>query len=239
MFWSGTVSFVSGLAFLIVSRFSDLKLDEVNIWYKPFKFAMSIAIYCWTMGWFCSYLTNFNHRLFNYSIAVLLGFELLYIGFQAAKGQRSHFNVSTPVYATLYSLMAIAASAVAVYTAYVGVLFFGNNVAPLPQHYLAAIRWGIVLFVIFSFQGFAMGSRLSHTIGGPDGNHGIPVLNWSRKFGDLRVAHFVGMHAMQIVPLLAFYLIKNTHGVHVLGTAYLILATAVLVQALQGKPLVV
>lgn len=237
MFWFGSVSLVTGLVFLLLSRFSDITLDGVNVWYKPFKFAASIGIYCWTMGWCCSYLTRFNHTLFNYTIIILLGLELLYIALQAGGGQRSHFNISSPIYSALYGFMAIAASAVALYTAYVGTQFFGSNVVHLPQHYLTAIRWGIVLFVIFSFQGFAMGSRLQHTVGGADGNHGIPILNWSTKFGDLRIAHFLGMHALQIMPLIACYLLKNNTSIHVLGIAYLLLATATLVQALQGKPL--
>lgn len=233
----GMVCMVAGIVFFVLAQISKSLLDGVSIWYKPFKFAMSIGIYCWTMAWLCCYLPSFNAAFFSWFIIVALGFEIVYIALQAARGQRSHFNVSKPVYAFLYSLMAIAATSVALYTAYIGMLFFGHEVVELPAYYLWAIRWGIIIFVIFSLEGFVMGARMSHTIGGADGNHGIPVLNWSKKFGDPRVAHFIGMHALQVLPVVAFYLIKNSKGIHLLALIYLFIAIATLVQALKGRPL--
>jgi hypothetical protein len=234
----GMVCMVAGIVFFALARYSKTLLDGVSIWYKPFKFAISIGLYSWTMGWLCAYLPSLNVTLFSWFVIVALGFEIVYIALQAARGQRSHFNVSKPVYASLYSLMALAATGVTLYTAYIGALFFSDKVSELPIHYLWGIRWGIVIFVIFSLEGFVMGARMSHTIGGADGNHGIPVLNWSRKFGDPRVAHFIGMHALQVLPIVAFYFINNNLGVHLLAVVYLLLAIATLMQALNGKPLV-
>jgi hypothetical protein len=152
------------------------------------------------MGWYCYYLPNFNVKLFNWSIIVLLGFEIAYIALQAGRGQLSHYNMSTPVYAALYSMMALAASAATLYTAYVGYLFFSNSFPELPTYYLWAIRLSILIFVIFSFEGFAMGSTLNHSVGALNDNSNLFIMGWSKTVGDLRVSHFIGMHALQVLP---------------------------------------
>lgn len=238
LFYFGLICLLLSVIFLGLSFFTTTQVMHVNAWIKPFKFALSIALYAWTMAWYCAYLRDFNAGLFSYTVIILLGFEIIYIAVQAARGQLSHFNLSTPVYATLYSLMAIAATLVTVYTAYIGILFMKQDFPELPAHYVWSIRAAIFIFVVFSFEGFVMGSRLSHTIGGPDGSPGIPLLNWSKKFGDPRVAHFIGMHALQVIPLISYYLLKSSKLTIALAGLYALLAVYTLVQALQGKPFI-
>ena len=236
LFYFGITCFLLSIVFLVLTQTTTTQISGVNAWYKPFKFAFSIALYAITMAWFVWYLPSFNTPLFNWSVIVLLGFEIVYIVIQAARGQLSHFNVSTPFYSVLYTLMALAATGVSVYTAYIGMLFFKNSFPNLPVYYLWSIRIAIIIFVLFSLEGFVMGSRLSHTIGGKDGGTGLPLVNWSYKYGDPRIAHFIGMHALQVLPLLSFYLLKNTKATFVAGALYGVLALFTLLQALNGKP---
>lgn len=237
MFYFGVACLVLSVLFLILAKTTTTQVYGVNAWYKPFKFAFSTLTFAWAMAWYCYYLPNFNVNLFNWSIIVLLGFEIAYIALQAGRGQLSHYNLSTPVYSVLFSMMALAASAVTIYTAYVGYLFFSNSFPELPTYYVWAIRLSIILFVIFSFEGFAMGSRLSHTVGAPNDNSNLFILGWSKTFGDLRVAHFIGMHALQVLPVLSFYVLKNTKLTIAVAILYGLLALLTLVQALKGKPL--
>ncbi len=235
LFTFGLACFIASIVFLGLSKLTNTQVMGVSAWFKPFKFAASTMFYAWSMAWYCHYLQNVNITLFNWSVIILLGFEIFYIALQAGRGQLSHYNVSSPMYAALYSMMALAASAVTLYTAYIGLLFFAHDFPDLPTSYIWSIRLGIVIFVIFSFEGFVMGSRMTHTIGGADGGNGIPILNWSTKFGDPRVAHFIGMHALQVLPILSYYLLKEMKLTIGLGALYAALAVLTLLQALQGK----
>jgi hypothetical protein len=238
LFYYGLICLVLSGIFIILTKYTNTQVYNVNAWYKPFKFAFSTFLFAWAMAWYCYYLPNFNIRWFNWSVIILLGFEIFYIAFQASKGHLSHYNLSNPVYSALFSLMALAASAVTLYTAYIGLLFFKYDFPSLPNHYLWAIRFGIIIFVIFSFEGFAMGSRLSHSVGALNDNSNWVIVGWSKTVGDLRVSHFIGMHALQILPILSYYVLKNTKLTIGLSIVYGLLALLTLIQALQGRPLI-
>ncbi|MCU0400658.1 MAG: hypothetical protein MUE75_06530 [Algoriphagus sp.] len=236
LFYFGLSCLLASLVFLMLTRITSMQVYQVNAWYKPFKFAFSTFTFAWAMAWYCAYLPLFEVDKFNLVVIVLLSFEIVYIAVMASQGKMSHFNVSTPFYSAMYSLMAFAASAVTLYTAYIGLLFFTSEIMPLPDYYLWGIRLGILVFVIFSFEGFLMGSRLNHSVGLENDNSDLFVLGWSRLVGDLRVSHFIGMHALQILPLLSFFLLKSSRLTLIGGLLYLLLAGFTLKQALSGKP---
>lgn len=239
LFIFGGICLILAVLLIIISFFSPIQVKGTNAWYKPIKFALSTWVYAWAMGYFTGHLSSGWHiDLFNWAIIITLSFEIIYITFQAARGQLSHFNLSTPLYSALYSLMAIAATVATLFTAYIGVLFFTEPIPELSETYLWSIRLGIILFVIFALEGFVMGSRLSHTIGAEDGGKGLPFLNWSTKFGDPRVAHFIGMHALQVLPLLATFLVKDLWLILLIALLYAALAFWVLFQALNAQPLI-
>jgi hypothetical protein len=237
LFYFGVICLLLSILFFVFTKTTSTQVYGVNAWYKPLKFALSTFTYAWAMAWYCSYLPNFNVKLFNWTVIILLGFEIAYIALQAGKGQLSHYNTSTPMHSLLFSMMAIAASLVTLYTAYVCMLFFNGSFDNLPDYYVWSIRLALILFVIFSFEGFAMGARLSHTVGALNDNSSLFVLGWSKTFGDLRVAHFIGMHALQVLPIVSYYLLKNTKMTIAFSVLYGLLALTTLIQALRGKSL--
>jgi len=238
LFYFGLLCLVLSILFIVLTKYTTVRVYNVNAWYKPFKFAFSTFLFAWAMAWYCYYLPDFNIKLFNWSVIVLLGFEIFYIAFQASKGQLSHYNLTTPVYAALYSMMALAATLVTLYTAYVGLLFFTNSFPELPNYYVWGIRSAILIFVVFSFEGFAMGTRMNHSVGGLNDNSNWFIIGWSKTVGDLRVSHFIGMHALQVLPVLSYYVLKNTKLTIGLSVLYGLLALLTLIQALQARPLI-
>ena len=238
LFYFGLFCLSLSIIFIVLTKLTTTQIHGVNAWFKPFKFAVSIGLFAWTMAWYCHYLSNFNPTPFNWTVIILFGFELAYITFQASKGQLSHFNFDTPLYSILYSLMGLAAVMVTLYTAYIGFLFFTQSFPNLPSYYIWAIRLGILIFVVFSFEGALMSSQMSHSVGAINDNSNWWIIGWSKTVGDLRVSHFIGMHALQLLPLLSFYIFKNTKSTIVISILYGLLATSTLVQALNSKPII-
>lgn len=239
LYYLGLVCLVAALLCIVLIRVTNTDVMGVNAWYKPLKFFVSTAIFVWSMTWYTGYLGKSDAVVwYSWGMVLLFCFEDGYVALMAARGQLSHFNISTPLYAGLYSLMGAGAVGISLWTAYIGLLFFQNDFPNLPLAYVWGIRLGLVIFVIFSMQGLAMGARMTHTIGGENGSPGLPIVNWSRTYGDLRIAHFLGMHALQIIPLLAFYVVQNVRAVVIISIIYGLLTTAIFIQALQGKPLV-
>jgi hypothetical protein len=190
------------------------------------------------MAWIIYYLNQPKLiSAFNLTLILVLSFENIYITYKAFLGQLSHFNVSSSFNGTMFSLMAVAISILTFFTAYLTILFFVQSFPTLSSGYLWGIRLGLLFFVVFAFEGFLMGAKLSHTVGAPDGGAGILLTNWSKTHGDLRIAHFLGMHALQILPLLGYFLNQYSKAVILSSILYFLLTTYMLVQALNGKAL--
>jgi hypothetical protein len=236
------------------------------IWLKPFKFAVSIVIYAVTWAWLYAYLPR--NRLVRWSttiIAAMLAIEYVIIVGQVVRGRQSHFNVATALDAAVWATMAIS----------VVVLWIANLVV---AGYLLrrkvggpSLTWGVRAGAVISLFGAAVAFMMprptaaqrasfsdgtfagiigGHSVGVADGGPIMPVTGWSTTGGDLRIAHFVGLHALQALPLVAVLLALlagrvavlraeavRTRLVAVASAGYGGLTLLSLWQALRGQPL--
>ncbi|BBF99490.1 MULTISPECIES: hypothetical protein [Pseudonocardia] len=235
------------------------------IWLKPTKFAVSIAIFCVTWAWLYAQLREQRGRarvafLAGTVAAITLAIEMVVIAVQAGRGTTSHFNVTTTLNTTLWSVMGISIVVAWLATLWLtGALFGLRDLDPARS---LAIRAGALIAVAGMALGFLMTSPTpdqladfqgiagAHTVGLPDGGPGLAVVGWSTVGGDLRIPHFVGMHALQILPLLLICLELAAPRVAVLAdprvrrdlvatatAGYLGLLALLTWQALRGQPL--
>ncbi len=234
--------------FLVLVPLDSRLILGVSPWLKPLKFALSTWIYVWTMGWLMVHVTmgRWESVVVRWSIMLVVLVENALITMQSIRGTTSHFNMTTSFNAKVFSVMAGAITWNTLVVAYVGFLFFrSSRVKPaLRSHatYLWGVRWGIVLFLLGSMVGGVMGRLMKHSVGAADGGPGLPFLNWSTIAGDLRIAHFFGLHALQLLPLVGFVLfawfkMRRTWAIHSMAALYAVGLGWVFWQALHAVPL--
>jgi hypothetical protein len=169
--------------------------------------------------------------------------EIVAIAGQAARGTTSHFNESSPFNAIVFGIMG---TAITVNTIAVAVMLglLRRDTPGERLGYLWGMRLGMALFVVGSLLGFVIVGNRGHSVPGPDGGPGLPFLNWALDQGDLRVAHFVGLHALQALPLLGFLLDRRhtapalrTRTLSAVAVAWFAAMAVTLVLALRGRPL--
>ncbi len=226
----------------------DRLIDGVSVWSKPLKFQAAIAVHFATLLLLAPLLSSNarQSRLLSRSMlaaAAMAVLEIAYITLQAARGRASHFNIETPIEQALYSLMGVGATIMVVGSAIFGWLVWRSRPASDEQ---AGLRTGAALGLIIGsiltlVIGGYLGSQASHWIGGDlTDATGMPLTGWSTTGGDLRPAHFLATHMMQVLPvvgLLADRVRAPVAAIWIAAILYTALIAGVAAQGLMGAPL--
>jgi glucan phosphoethanolaminetransferase (alkaline phosphatase superfamily) len=236
------------LALLTAWAVVDLRLlDGTPVWAKPVKFALSFAVLFgtlalveqrlspeWRQGW--------TLRITVAIMAAAMFIEMAYMIFMAAQQQPSHFNLSTPFTALMYSVM--GAGAVSLMA---GVAVFGGVALRDAKADLApALRWGVGWGFLLSFALTLVTAGYMSSVGTlvgevAEGAATLPLMGWSASVGDIRPAHFLALHAMQALPLAGLWFDRRRISVrrmYWVAFAYVAITAAVFAQAVAGLPLI-
>ena len=203
--WANVALAALALALL---PFDQRLVTGALVWLKPLKFALSIIAFAWTLGWLLADLpgpAERSVRRLSLGIAVSMAVEQAVIFGQTARGTTSHYNIGTALDGALFGLMGLFImlnTAMTMWAVYLVWRYRPHG----PAGYVWGTRLGLLIFLLGSVLGGFMIHLGQHTVGAPDGGPGLPGLGWSTRAGDLRTAHFLGMHALQALPLLGWAL---------------------------------
>jgi hypothetical protein len=197
-------------------------------WLKPAKFAVSIAIYTFTLAWIFTLIPAWvrTRRIVGWTTAIALVLELAVIDLQAWRGTTSHFNVGTVFDGVLWSVMGLAILVQTLASVAVAAALWREPFADRALGW--ALRLGMTITIVGALSGGLMtrptsaqlaearaGRRMpvvgAHTVGAPDGDSGpgFPGTGWSAEHGDLRVPHFLGLHGLQALLFLTLVLARR------------------------------
>ncbi|MER7998988.1 hypothetical protein [Streptomyces sp. NPDC095613] len=259
----GLLAVVSAVGMVV----DDRVLVGSPIWFKPFKFSVSLLMYALSLAWMLS-LTTRGRRAGQWAgtVVALAGTaEMVIIVGQVIRGKRSHFNNETPFDSLLFDIMAVTIVVLWCASLLIVGLLFRSPLADRPA------AWAMRLGAVISLAGAALGMLMtrptpeqraadgrgvadvigSHSVGVPEGGPALPLTGWAATGGDLRIPHFVGLHGLQLVPLFLlvlvalaprFALLRDERArlrlVFVFSGVYAAVVAVLTWQALRGQPLV-
>ncbi|GHO53375.1 hypothetical protein KSB_18500 [Ktedonobacter robiniae] len=234
-------------------------------WVKPAKFAISFSIYCFTFVWLLTFVQRWKKLVALVTAVSTIGVigEMGLIVLQVVRGVASHFNRATTFDSTIYSTMGTFAVLLWVGAFLTAILLL------FERRTEKALLWSLLLGLVIAMVGMYVGVMMTqptamqlaakhaghallisgaHSVDAPDSSPGLPFLGWSTVGGDLRIAHFVGLHALQVLPLVGWLLsgqrfscLRIGHRVALIWTislGYLGLVASLLWQALRGQSLI-
>ena len=264
--WSESAALTFCTVFMLIAlvgSVAGLILDPRTItgmpaWMKPAKFAISSAIFAATIAWMFQYITIAPRlkRALGWIFAIVLLIEVPLIDLQAARGTTSHFNQTTPFDKAVFGVMGVAIGVLLLASIVFTVVLFRQKFANRAWGW--SLRLGALVYVLGASTGGMMVSPTSeqmkalkahetvsaigaHTVGGPDGGEGLPGVGWSEHHGDLRIAHFFGLHALQAIPILGWLIVRARRGTRLVFTAaasYFAFTAILTWQALRGQSIV-
>jgi hypothetical protein len=250
------------LVFTMVGLAVDRRIiTGAPAWLKPAKFALSTLIASWSFAFCMASTSVLPHlrRVLDFVLAVALAIEIGLIDMQAARGTTSHFNLATKFDAGVFAIMGVSIACIWLAMLLLTVILFRQSFAGSAWGW--SLRLGIVLALIGTGSGGLMtlpnaGQKTKaevtgrmpivggHTVGAADGGPGLPITEWSADHGDLRIAHFIGMHGLQVLPLLAWWIgrrrvvldeRKQRSLIFAIAASYLTLFGLILWQAFRGQ----
>ncbi|QJY47358.1 hypothetical protein [Pseudonocardia broussonetiae] len=243
LYWWAVAMAALAVVLAVAAVVDQRTLMGAPLWFKPLKFAVSFVAYGGALAWMLGQLRVPALRRTGWVIVAASAVEMAVIVGQAARGVRSHFNDDTVGDQLLFGLM--GATIVVLYLATAAIALRFLREPGRDRAAGTAIRLGLLVGLVGLGVGFVMSAIGSHAVGVADGGPGLPFVGWSTTGGDLRVAHFVGMHALQALPLLAAALAATgrfteearTRAVTVAALTYGAVVLLLTWQALRGQPL--
>lgn len=172
------------LPVMAAMTFDPRLIGGEDIWLKPLKFHIALAIYLATLAVFARWMTPTQRgsrlwRGFTAVVCLCVILELLWIGGAAALGTTSHFNLSTPLWETIYSLMGLAAVTLTSASLVMGIAISRNPDTGLHPAVKLSLTLGLILtFLLTLITAGYMASAPGHHVGTPVTGARLPILGW-------------------------------------------------------------
>jgi len=207
-FWYGIINFVLFFFCLGFSLFDDTQVLGKNAWLIPMKYYFSIGIFIWSIGVCLHYLNNEVQRSFlTWGLLVTTFLQTSGILFQSLRGVSSFFKQNTPFDDLIFNFQIVNYFVFFILMVVITYLFYFQKKNSKSQHFTWGIRLGLVIFL----TGLSIGFYMMLVYGNFESVKDSTILN--KKQGNLIIPFFLGIHGLQIIPLLSYYIFQSKRQV--------------------------
>lgn len=235
----------------IILPFDNVLVEGRARFVKPLNFTFSMTTYLVVVVILIDYLRGslWWKTVISWGISICLLIAITCITMQAARSTTSHFNTTTLFDTTVSVLMDIVDPINGIFVV-VLLIFALKHRYDVSRPTQLGIVFGLIGLLAGNVVGGVMVFLGQNVVGAPPGSPGLPIVNWNTQGGDLRIAHFFGIHALQILPITG-WLVDKLSGkrfgmsmraqltqVVVVSAGYFLLVGFLFLQALMGLPLI-
>lgn len=188
---TGLILLVSGLVHLVVLTATGGSLEGDVSFRKAITFGEAFGLTAISLAWFLAYVPKRRALWWGlaavYAAATLI--EVAMVTMQVWRGVPSHFNTATPFDNAVFAVMGISISLHVPLILAVTIAVFIAPAAPVELKW--AMRAALLSFIFSLFIGGVMIANGSNTLGAA---------------GQAKLPHALGLHALQLLPGLAYLL---------------------------------
>jgi hypothetical protein len=175
------------------------------------------------MGWYLYYLNNTLQRnvlIWGFLITTFIQTSLILL--QSYRGESSFYNNNTPFDKLVVGFQTVNNIVFFLLMLATTYLFYFQKKNAVSQHFTWGIRMGMIIFLVGIFLGVFI--LIQNYYASSVNNVFLENVGISKqKHGNFNIPFFLGIHALQIIPLLSYYFFQNKRQVINFTLLYFIL----------------
>ena len=236
LYWAGCFMFFTAIICLGLFLFDNRQISGAYIWLAPFQIAMGSGILLFSMAWLLHVINNKKQRNFV-SFVYLTGVVGVFIIniFHATRGKTYHSLNQTPLdelfnYLTIFCCLIIFLNQV-----FITLILFFQKKNMHSQHYTWGIRSTMMVFsisMLISLAVYFARHKLNPNLNVFDVFFGTA---WGSRSIYFKISYYLGLHSIQLIPLVSYYLFEYKKQVLLFSFAYLTLIVLLLFLGFFGS----
>lgn len=216
LYFFGCFAMVVGIIILGFLLFDTRTYNGISLWILPFRFSIGSGIYIFSITWFSYLINNTNYRkAISFFIFLIFSCFLGIVITQLIKENIAFLSLETPFDLFMNQLGIVLLSSLLILQIWITSIFVRQKKNMHSQHYTWGVRMGFIVFTFFLSVVFTILLCKGKTVY-------LDIFQFHRGLSfEIQTAFYLGLHSIQIIPFLSYYLFDKKKQVVFFSVSYL------------------